>query len=183
MRNAFATLGLMVAASSVCWAGVSAAETRPPDPLIPGYGAVAPVEHPGERPDPSLDYKVVMNVTKPGEPGAPPPGLEKAARLANLLAQSAVPASNRHIIVVLSGPATGAVLTEAGMKARGKGVNPSAQLIGALTAAGVSVRVCGQALAAAKIAQSEVLPGIQVDLSALTTLSTLQLKGYALLPD
>ena len=75
------------------------------------------------------------------------------------------------------------MLNEAGLKARGKAANPSAQLIGELTKAGVSVHVCGQALAGAKIARSEVLPEVQVDLSALTTLSTLQLRGYALLPD
>ena len=34
-----------------------------------------------------------------------------------------------------------------------------------------------------KIGQDEVMPGIQVDLSALTTLTTLELQGYALLSD
>ncbi|HUZ13120.1 MAG TPA: DsrE family protein [Caulobacteraceae bacterium] len=124
-----------------------------------------------------------MSVTKGGEDGAPPPALEKAARLANLLAQSGVPAAHRHIVVVLHGPATAAVLNRAGLKARGKTINPSARLIAELAEARVSVRVCGQALAGAKIARNEVLPQVQVDLSALTTLSTLQLRGYALLPD
>jgi intracellular sulfur oxidation DsrE/DsrF family protein len=159
------------------------AETRPMPPLIADYGKTAPVENPGERPDPALDYRVVMSVTKAGDDGAPPPALEKAARLANLLAQSDVGAAHRHIVVVLHGPATAAVLNEAGLTARGKTANPSARLIGELTKAGVSVHVCGQALAGAKIARSEVLPEVQVDLSALTTLSTLQLRGYALLPD
>lgn len=162
---------------------VAFAETRPMPPLIADYGKTAPVENPGERPDPALDYKVVMSVTKAGENGAPPPALEKAARLANLLAQSGVPAAHRHIVVVLHGPATAAVLNEAGLKARGKTTNPSARLITELTEAGVSVRVCGQALAGTKIARSEVLPEVEVDLSALTTLSSLQLRGYALLPD
>jgi intracellular sulfur oxidation DsrE/DsrF family protein len=163
--------------------GSSQAETRSMTPLVPGYGATAPVQDPGERPDPALDYKVVMSVTKVGDAGEPPPALEKAARLANLLAQSGVPANHRHIVVVLHGPATVAVLNPAGLAARGKTVNPSAELIAQLKAAGVRVDVCGQALAAAKIARGEVLPDVQVDLSALTTLSTLQLKGYALLPD
>lgn len=162
---------------------VTLAETRPMPPLIADYGKTAPVENPGERPDPALDYKVVMSVTKTGEEASPPPALEKAARLANLLAQSGVPAAHRHIVVVLHGPATAAVLNEAGLKARDKAVNPSARLIAELTQAGVSVRVCGQALAGAKIARSEVLPQVEVDLSALTTLSGLQLRGYALLPD
>jgi intracellular sulfur oxidation DsrE/DsrF family protein len=183
MKKRFVVWGLLVA---LMWIGVgsaSVAETKPMTPLIAGYGKMSPVENAGEQPDPSLDYKVVMSVTKAGEADAPPPALDKAARLANLLAQSGVPAAHRHIVVVLHGAATAAVLTEAGEKTRGKAANPSAELITKLTAAGVSVHVCGQALAGAKISQSEVLPGIQVDLSALTTLSTLQLKGYALIPD
>lgn len=159
------------------------AETHAMPSLIPDYGKSAPVENAGERPDPALDYKVAMSVTRAGEDGAPPPALDKAARLANLLARSGVPAGHRHIVVVLQGPATAAVLNEAGLKARGQRENSSARLIDELTKAGVSVRVCGQALAGAKIARAEVLPQVQVDLSALTTLSTLQLRGYALLPD
>jgi len=173
--------GVLAAAVLALAAGPSWAQT--PGPLIAGYGKVAPVETPGERPDPALDYKVVINVTKAGEAGAPPPYLDKAARLANLLAAAGVPAEHRHIVAVLSGGATTAVLTEAGTKAHGLGPNPSVELIARLIAAGVRVDVCGQAMAGAGIAPHEVLPGIQIDLSALTTLSNLQLRGYALLPD
>lgn len=183
MRQRILALGVLATVLLIGAASAAAAEKSPMAPLIDGYGKTVPVANAGERPDPSMDYKIVMSVTKAGEAGAPPPALEKAARLANLLAESGVPASHRHIVVVLHGAATAVVLTEAGEKARNKGANSSAELVGKLTAAGVSVHVCGQALAGAKISQSEVLPGIQVDLSALTTLSTLQLKGYALIPD
>jgi intracellular sulfur oxidation DsrE/DsrF family protein len=152
-------------------------------PLITGYGEVTPIENAGERPDPKLDYKVVLNATKGGGDDAPVPFLDKAAKVANLLAQSGVPAEHRHVVVILQGAATTGVLNEAGLKARGRTRNPSADLIAKLNAAGVSVRVCGQALAGAKIARSEVLQGVQVDLSALSTVSTLQLRGYAVLVD
>ncbi|MEP7313686.1 MAG: DsrE family protein [Pseudomonadota bacterium] len=152
-------------------------------PLIPGYGEVTPVENPGERPDPKVDYKIVLNSTKGGSDSSPVPFLDKAAKVANLLAQSGVPAEHRHVVVIMQAAATPAVLNAAGLKARGKSANPNADLIAKLNAAGVSVRVCGQALAAAQIARSEVLPGVQVDLSALTTVSALQLQGYALLVD
>lgn len=152
-------------------------------PLIPGYGEVTPVENAGEKPDPKVDYKIVLNATKGGTGDAPPPFLDKAAKVANLLAQSGVPAEHRHVVVILQAAATTAVLNEKGLKARGLARNPSADLVAKLNAAGVSVRVCGQALAGAKIARDEVLPGIQVDLSALTTVPALQLRGYALLVD
>ncbi len=159
------------------------AQAQAPPPLISDFGRTSVVENAGVRPDPAIDYKVVMDVTEAGEAGAPPPALDRAARLANLLAQSGVAADHRHIVAVLHGAATAAVLNAAGLKARGQAPNPSAALIARLTEAGVEVHVCGQALAGARIKRSEVLPQVQVDLSALTTLSTLQLRGYALLPN
>ena len=183
MKISTGALALLSTIFLVGGPNVSRAETRTMTQPAPSYGKTAPVENPSEKPDPTLDYKVVMSVTKAGEAGAPPPALEKAARLVNLLAQSGVPTAHRHIVVVIHGPATFAVLTAAGMTARGKGANSSQELIAQLKASGVRVDVCGQALAGAKIARSEVLPDVQVDLSALTTLSTLQLKGYALIPD
>ncbi len=172
-------IGLLASCAMGC--AFAAAGLGPP--LIAGYGEVTPIENAGERPDPQLDYKVVLNATKGGGDDAPVPFLDKAAKVANLLAQSGVPAEHRHIVVILQGAATMGVLNKAGLAARGKRNNPSAELIAKLNAAGISVRVCGQALAGAKIARSEVLPGIQVDLSALSTVSTLQLRGYALLVD
>ncbi len=183
MRQRLWSLGVLGAVILIGARNAAAAETSPIAPPIAGYGKTVPVANAGERPDPSIDYKVVMSVTKAGEANAPPPALEKAARLVNLLAESGVSAAHRHIVVVLHGAATLAVLNEAGERARNKAANPSAEIVDKLTAAGVSVHVCGQALAFAKISQSEVLPGINVDLSALTTLSTLELQGYALIPD
>jgi intracellular sulfur oxidation DsrE/DsrF family protein len=162
---------------------VAGAETALLAPLIPGYGVVTPVENAGERPDPTVDYKVVLNATKFDQGDPTVYFLDKAAKVANLLAQSGVPAEHRHVVVIMQHAATMGVLNAEGLKARGMKSNSNADVIAKLKAAGVSVRVCGQALAAAKIARSEVLPDVQVDLSALTTLSALQLKGYALLVD
>lgn len=181
-RNALATTALLALALAMAPA-FARSQPQPLAPPISGYGKTVPVENAGVRPDPAIDYKVVMDVTEAGEAGSPPPALDRAARLANLLAQSGVPADHRHIVAVLHGAATSAVLNAAGLKARGQTSNPSAALIAKLTEAGVEVHVCGQALAGARIGRSEVLPQVQVDLSALTTLSTLQLRGYALLPN
>lgn len=173
-----------VLAAAVLAPSVALAQAGPRAPVVPEYGKTFPIEHPAVGADPALDYKVVLDVTKSGADGAPPPGLLTAARLANLLAQSGVPASHRHLFVIVHGAATPAVLNEAGFKARGETVNPrAALLIAELTRAGVAVHVCGQALGKAKIRKREVLPDVQVDLSAAVTIPTLEMQGYALLPD
>lgn len=60
--------------------------------------------------------------------------------------------------------------------------NPSLELIRKLRDAGVSVRVCSQALAGHSIAPQAVDPAVQVDVAAIITLANLQLRGWVLMP-
>lgn len=166
------TLSLMAAAL----AGPAAAQA------VPNFGQVSPVQGAHERPDPARTYKVVFDLSKgPAGPEKVAPGLERVARFVNMLAAAGVEPSHRQIVAVLHGPATEAVLTDAAYgKRHGGAKNPNAPLIAALEAAGVEVRVCGQALAGQKITAAEVLPQVQTDLAALMTVTHKQLDGYAL---
>ena len=47
-----------------------------------------------------------------------------------------------------------------------------------LKQAGVDLRVCGQGLLGKKVDPKDVLPDVQVDLWAMTTMVNLQLRGY-----
>ena len=47
-----------------------------------------------------------------------------------------------------------------------------------LKKAGVDLRVCGQGLLGGTIDRAQVLPDIQVDLWAMTTMVNLQMRGY-----
>jgi intracellular sulfur oxidation DsrE/DsrF family protein len=175
-------LRLALAAAALCAGLAPMAASAAGAPAITQYGKVAPVENPGQLPDPAMDYKVVISLASDAQAGGHLKGLEAAARLVNLLAEAGVPAAHRHIVVVMHGAATLGVLNEAAAQVRLKGPNPNADIIAKLQAAGVSVRVCSQALAGAKIARSEVIPSIEADYSAMTTITTLELQGYALLP-
>ena len=149
---------------------------------IPNYGAVAPIPGAKELPEPSRTYKVVFDISK-GAPGSnkPSQGLDRVARYVNMLSEGGVSQERRQIVAVLYGPATEAVMTDEAFARRHAGAkNPNTQLIAQLEAAGVDVRVCGQAMAAMKIAPGEVLPGVQIDLAALMTVTHKQLDGYAL---
>lgn len=148
------------------------------------YGSIVPVPGAAIRADPELNYRVAFSVTK----AAPRSdqvnlGLEKVARYVNLLRSEGVPRRRVSIVVAVHGAATGSLLTNDAYNRKHGGQNPNFELISELREAGVSVHVCGQALAGQKIERASILPGVLVDLSALVTLTTLQLKGWALVTD
>ena len=154
-------------------------------PLIPDYGKFAEIADPFEAVDPSLRYKVVFDVSQPARaPDQVHQGLERVARMVNLLARHGAAPQAGDIVVTIHGPAARFTLSEAAFAKRFEGAtNPNAELIRQLTAAGVSVRLCGQSMAANGFARGELNPDVRVDVSAITTLATLQLKGYALIQD
>jgi intracellular sulfur oxidation DsrE/DsrF family protein len=102
----------------------------------------------------------------------------------NLLAIDGVKPSPGDIVAIVHGPATPSILQNAayGRKAGGK-PNPNLELLTKLKAAGVTVAVCDQALHGQGFQSEDVVQEVRIDVSALTTLATLQLKGWALIPD
>jgi predicted peroxiredoxin len=60
--------------------------------------------------------------------------------------------------------------------------NPNLELIGRLHDAGVEIYVCGQSMGFRGVAKQELVEPARVALSAMTMLTVLQSKDYALLP-
>jgi intracellular sulfur oxidation DsrE/DsrF family protein len=154
-------------------------------PLIEPYGTTSPTDGAAERPDKTLRYRVVFNVTKAGADASKPnPSLEKIARFLNLLAADGVRAQPGDVVAIIYGPATSIVATDAVYAIKTKAeTNPNLPLIAKLRAAGVTVAVCSQALHGNNIATKDVAPDVRVDVSAMTTMATLQLRGWALIPE
>lgn len=164
--------------------GAAQAAAQPFYPVIKGYGGIQSTEGAAERPDKRLRYQVVFEITKAAaEPGKVNPSLEKVARFLNLLGGDDVKPRAGDIVAIVHGPATPSILSDAAHRARLGLANPSTDLLKALRAAGVEVRVCSQALAGHKIERTSVSDLVQTDVSALTTIATLQLRGYALIKD
>lgn len=160
----------------------------PPDgrtSAIAGYGGTNTPAGAHERPDRALRYRVLFNVTKgAAAPGDISPSLNKVARLMNLLADDGIHPAPGDVVAIVSGDATTAIMTDSSYAARtGAAANPNLALIERLRAAGVTVAVCSQALHAHDVAVADVSPLVRVDVSALITLSNLQLRGWALIPD
>jgi intracellular sulfur oxidation DsrE/DsrF family protein len=178
---------------------------RGPPLAVPGFGTPVVWAGTAEHPDPALRYRVVFDAHLPaGRPWRVAPGLERAARFVNLLAVDGVRIRPGDVVVVVSGPATFAVLDDRAYVRRVADVdarvlafadrllhhgepdlrhNPNLPLIAALRRAGVVVSVCSQALHGHHVDRREVARGVRVDVSGLTTLANLQLRGHALIPD
>lgn len=178
-------LTLIVAVMASAVTGGSALAADPRHPVVQDFGAIAPMPGAKERPDRTLRYRVLFSVTKaPASPDQVNPNLEKVARFVNLLGADGVRPAPGDVAVVIHGPATQLVMNDAAYADRTKiGKNPNLPLIAALRAAGVSVRVCSQALVGNKIDPKTVDKMVEIDVSALTTMATLQLRGWAFIPD
>lgn len=146
----------------------------------PDYGAARDVPGAVLVPDPKTEYKVVFDITTAAENvDDVNPRLAGVARYVNTLVKYGVPAENRKIAVVLHRGSTPIILQNEAFKARHDGhANPNIDLIKSLHAAGVRFHVCGQAVLGRNIDPAEILPEIQLDLWALTTLIDLRLQGY-----
>ena len=147
---------------------------------VPGVAAARDVPNAKELPNPKTEYKVLFDaVTGAAKPTEVDGMLTATARYLNTLAKHGVPPANRKIAVIFHGAGTPAILTNEEYRRRYNGAdNPNIPLIQALKKAGVAFHVCGQAVLGAKIDQKDILPEIQVDLWALTTIVNLQLQGY-----
>jgi intracellular sulfur oxidation DsrE/DsrF family protein len=147
---------------------------------IPGVDAAIDFPNEHEMPDPSLTYRIVFDIVK-----ASPkiddvnPGLTTIASYFNTLAKGGVPSDHRKFVVVFHQGSTEFALNNAAYKARNDGHdNPNIALIHSMKQAGIDFRVCGQGVIARKIDAATIQPEVQVDQWALTTITTLQLRGY-----
>ena len=153
---------------------------------VPGFGQAAAMPDAALRPSPDSDVRAVFPATRAAPaPDQALPALDRAARYLNLLSQEGVRIQPGDVVVVISGPATPAVLTDARYQARFSGAsgNPNLPLIRALADAGAVVSVCGQALNVHGFAAADVAPEVRLDLAAMTTLVELQARGHALVPE
>jgi intracellular sulfur oxidation DsrE/DsrF family protein len=173
------TLSLMLclcASLGLLGSGTARAQRLPvPSAGLPGF--IAGMK---EVPDPGLDYRVLFDLQSAAPATGADPRLQAVARYLNSLAEYGVPPPRRHLVVLVHGAATPLVLNDAAYAAHGGAhANPNTALIARMQAAGVQFRVCGQALLARHLTPAQLLPAVQMDLWALSTLANLQLHGYA----
>ena len=152
------------------------------NPVIKGYGGIFDAPHATEKPDPDMEYKVIIDVvTGDSKVDEPFYSIVNVARLMNLHAMGGVKKENMKIVLAIHGGAVWSVIDNEKYKEMYGIDNPHVPLFKELQEAGVKVVVCSQSMMGRKIDHTKLLPGIETATSMLTTMTTYQLKGYAAL--
>lgn len=151
-------------------------------PVIPNYGAVWSLENLDFPTDTNKTYKAVFDImNSPEAPDQLNTSIETAARYLNMHAQQGVPATKLHAVLVVHNKASKDLLRDVHYKERYGVPNPNTALLQELMDAGVGVIFCGQSSVARDVPKQQLLPGVQMALSAMTALISLQDDGYRLI--
>ncbi|MGH9681305.1 MAG: DsrE family protein [Candidatus Acidiferrales bacterium] len=176
-RFFYVAVAVALTAALIGFAGPVRAQSAQalPIPEAPVAQAIAGAH---ELPNPNTIYKIAFGIKNPAaKVDDVNPGLITVARYFNTLAVNGVPADHRKIVVVFHGAPI--FLNSAAYKTINDGHdNPNIALIQSMKKAGVDFRVCGQELLGRKYDLNTVLPEVQIDLWAMTTITNLQTQGY-----
>ena len=161
---------------------VAAAAQTPQFPIVKGFGGIYEIPDATERPDGTLEYKILVDLTSPSEdPKQISRFVDNVARLMNLHGLAGVTKDRIKVKVVLHGGGIFSVLNDENYKKRYEVDNPNLAVFVALEEAGADILVCGQSLIARNLKTSDLWPGVTIAHSALTTITTYSMKGYTVL--
>ena len=179
MRNLSSKiLGGALAATAVlgCLTMPTAAQTL----AVPGAGVMVDIPDAHEKPDPTLDYKIVFDMQSTGATaGDVSPGLKMIGTLVNTYEKYGVAPDHLHLQAVFHGETILLVVDDATYKARtGFAHNPNAELLQQLSKVGLTMVVCGQSAMQQHYDFRSILPLAQINLSASVTFMNLAARGY-----
>jgi len=134
------------------------------------------------QPDTSMDYKILFFIVNNDHPKKVNFGLKHMARMINLLTAAGVKQDHMHIVGVMTGKATACTTADSLYQKVYSVDNPNDTLLTELAHDGhAKLYVCSQALAGMGYDESYLNPNVKRALSAITTVASYQLKGYAVL--
>ncbi|MFT4939639.1 MAG: intracellular sulfur oxidation DsrE/DsrF family protein [Paraglaciecola sp.] len=150
-------------------------------PLIIGYGKHASIEH-NQNLTANTRLKVAFDVGDRSAENQLNGKFDSLARFLNMHVANGIPAENIELALVVHGKAGLDLLNDKNYQKMAKINNPNHQLLSKLMEQNVKVFICGQSAAYMQIAKSDLIPGVQMSLSAMTTHALLQNEGYHLNP-
>lgn len=154
----------------------------PQFPIVKGYGGIYEIADATERPNPTLEYKILVDLAFGAEDNKEiSRWVDNVARMMNLHGLAGVPKDKMKIKVVIHGGAIFTLLNDENYTKRFEVANPNIKVFEALKAAGADIYVCGQSLVARNLKSADLWPGIAIAHSAMTTITTYVPQGYVLL--
>lgn len=149
-------------------------------PVIEGFGPAAVIESADPIPD-SQTFKIAFDAADDADELNRT--LVSAARFFNMNGKAGVDPDRIDLAIVVHGGAVMDILSEEAHKKRKDGAsNPNAPLVSALFEQNVRIILCGQTAAYRSVSQADLLPGVEISLSAMTAHAQLQQNGYTLNP-
>ncbi|MGB3739749.1 MAG: DsrE family protein [Pontixanthobacter sp.] len=191
MRNATRRiLPMLIGAIIMGWSHPLMAQDRVQDgaptfelgPVFADFGPHVAVPGVAEFPADAA-FQHSFDVADGAEGDARNRGFESAARFVNMHAAAGVAPDNIRVAVVVHGSAVRDLLHDDARAARDLGkTNPSGAMVRAMLDGGVRFIVCGQSLISSGYRTDELIPGVEIALSAMTAHAQLQQQGYTVNP-
>jgi intracellular sulfur oxidation DsrE/DsrF family protein len=151
-------------------------------PIVKGYGGIFEIKDATERPDPNLEYKILVDLTSQAENDKEiSRWVDNVARLMNLHGLAGVPKEKIHVKVVVHGGGVFTLLNDAKYQEKYQVDNPNLKVYEALREAGAEIMICGQSMVMRKLSKEDLWPGVKIAHSALTTITTYVPQGYVML--
>jgi intracellular sulfur oxidation DsrE/DsrF family protein len=151
-------------------------------PLIQSTGRTVQVDDATFRIPDGHVFRTVYEINVADTAG-PNQQLGTIARYVNLHARHGIPKERVHAAAVVHGTGWMSLLSDSAYGARfGGRANPSKRLVEELLANNVQLVMCGQTAGFRGVKREELLPGVQLAISAMTALSVFQSQGYQFIP-
>lgn len=151
-------------------------------PVFTEFGQTATIETDFTIPK-RAKFKILFDTATGAEAGELNRTLNSAARFINMHAKAGVPEKNMKLAVVFHGKGSFDLTQNAAYAKTYEGAeNANVAIIKALTENGVRIILCGQSAAYHGIAKEDLLPNVEMALSAMTAHALLQQEGYTLNP-
>lgn len=155
---------------------------QPSGPVINSTGFSIKVDAPTFAVPEGHVFRAVWEINQ-GDTAAVNQQLGTIARFLNLHVRHGYPLERVKAAAVVHGSGWMALLSDSAYAARyGGKPNPSKALVQELLAAGTQLVLCGQTAGARGIKREELLPGVQVAISAMTAFNVFQTQGYQFNP-
>jgi intracellular sulfur oxidation DsrE/DsrF family protein len=173
MRTSSLTLVMLAV-----FAGAAAGQAST-GPIVNAGGPTFPVANPTFETPMDRQFKAVFELRAPaGSPDRMNQNLGTMARYLNMHARAGVPRENVRVAGVVHGGAAIELLQDEHYRSEHGVDNPNKELIAEIIAGGGQVILCGQTAGARGITADQLLPGVQLALSAMTAMTVLQQDGY-----